>query len=88
MLHQISVENIKCGGCINTIKTALLKNENVQTVDIDKESETISIETKTPSERTTFTQLLSKLGYPEKGQNDFMHKVKSYVSCAIGKVNQ
>ena len=29
MIHTIEVENIKCGGCMNSIKTALLKIENV-----------------------------------------------------------
>lgn len=88
MNFQIQVENIKCGGCMNTITTALLKNQDVEQVEIDKETETISIEAKESTQRSTLVNLLSKLGYPEKGQNDFMHKAKSYVSCAIGRVNQ
>lgn len=88
MNFQIQVENIKCGGCMNTITTALLKNQDVEQVEIDKETETISIEAKESTQCSTLVNLLSKLGYPEKGQNDFMHKAKSYVSCAIGRVNQ
>ena len=43
MTHKIEVENIKCGGCMNSIKTALLKIENVTEVTIDKETDTITI---------------------------------------------
>jgi copper chaperone CopZ len=44
MIHKIEVENIKCGGCMNSIKTTLLKIENVTKVEIDKEIDTITID--------------------------------------------
>lgn len=88
MLHQIQVENIKCGGCMNSIKSALLQTEYVQNVNINKESETILIQTSSFADRNIFVELLSKLGYPEKGRNTFVHKAKSYVSCAIGQVSK
>ncbi|CAM1371493.1 Heavy metal transport/detoxification protein (fragment) [Tenacibaculum litoreum] len=32
---------------------------------------------------------LSKLGYPEAGdKNTMVHKAKSFVSCAVGKINK
>ena len=43
MTHTIEVENIKCGGCVNSITKALLKMEGVKNVSIDKEIETITI---------------------------------------------
>ncbi len=85
MIHNITVENIKCGGCVNSIKTALLKIDGVQNVSIDKETETVTIDGTT--EKTILVQALSKMGYPEKGNNDLLKKAKSYVSCAIGKMN-
>lgn len=30
---------------------------------------------------------LSEMGYPLVGNNDFTHKAKSYVSCAIGRIS-
>ena len=39
--HQIFVENIKCDGCMNSIKTALLKNKGVTAVEIHKEEDKI-----------------------------------------------
>ncbi len=85
MTQSITVENIKCGGCINSIKTALMKIDGVQNVSIDKDTETITIDGM--AERSALVQALSKLGYPEKGNNDLLKKAKSYVSCAVGKMN-
>jgi copper chaperone len=85
MIHYVVVENMKCGGCMNSIKTALMTIKGVEKVNIDKDTETIIIDG-TP-ERESLIQVLSKLGYPEKGDNDFLKKAKSYVSCALGKMN-
>ncbi len=85
MKHIIEVENIKCGGCMNSIKNALTKTEGVSEVSIDKETETIEVESTT--EREKLVKILSDLGYPEKGHNTLLKKAKSYVSCAIGKIN-
>jgi copper chaperone len=86
MTHKIEVENIKCGGCMNSIKTALLKIKNVTDVVIDKEADTILINSNT--DRTIFVDTLSNLSYPEKGHNTLLHKGKSFVSCAIGKITK
>jgi copper chaperone CopZ len=85
MKLQIVVENIKCGGCMNSIQTALLKLENVEKVAIDKETETITITGDV--EKATIVSKLNELGYPEKGDNSIVKKAKSYVNCAIGKLS-
>jgi len=84
MKHEIQVENIKCGGCINSIQTALLKIKGVEKVSIDKESETVSVDGS--MERTSLVEELSRMGYPEKGNNNLLKKAKSFVSCAVGKM--
>lgn len=86
MIHKIEVENIKCGGCMNSIKTALLKIENVIDVTIDKETDTITIDAE--NDRAVFANALSSLGYPEKGHNTLLHKGKSFVSCAVGNLTK
>lgn len=88
MTTSIKVENIKCGGCMNSIKTALLKIANVQEVSIDKETETVYINSSLPIEREEITNQLTKMGYPEKGSNNLLHKAKSFVSCAIGNLTE
>ncbi|WP_286767744.1 MULTISPECIES: heavy-metal-associated domain-containing protein [Sphingobacterium] len=85
MRHNITVENIKCGGCMNSIKTALMKINGVENVSIDKDTETVTIDATV--EKIILINALSKMGYPEKGNNDLLKKAKSYVSCAIGKIN-
>ena len=88
MTTEIKVENIKCGGCMNSIKTALLKMANVQEVNIDKETETVKIDSSLPIDREEITRQLAKMGYPEVGNNNLLHKAKSYVSCAIGNLTE
>ena len=86
MTHKIEVENIKCGGCINSIKTALQKIDNVTEVAIDKKTDTITINSN--SDRAVLVNTLSNLGYPEKGHNTLLHKGKSFVSCAVGNLTK
>lgn len=86
MTHTIEVENIKCGGCMNSIKTALQKIATVSDVEINKETDTIIVNAET--ERELLIETLSKLGYPEKGHNTLLHKGKSLVSCAIGNITK
>lgn len=86
MIYKIEVENIKCGGCMNSIKTALLKIENVTEVGIDKATDTITIDAE--NDRAVFVNTLSSLGYPEKGHNTLLHKGKSFVSCAVGNLTK
>lgn len=88
MTQTITVENIKCGGCMNSIKTALLKMENVQDVAIDKDTETITISGADNMDRESFVNQLFSMGYPEKGNNNLLLKAKSYVSCAIGNLSE
>ncbi len=85
MVHQFEVENIKCGGCANSIKTALLKIHDVQSVEVNKETETITV-TGTAN-ILEIKEKLNSLGYPEKGDNSTIKQMKSFVSCAIGKIN-
>ena len=84
MIHTIEVENIKCGDCMNSIKTALQQMEGVQEVNIDKDTETVTIES--DSDIEPFIQKLNDLGYPQKGNNSLLKKAKSYVSCAVGNL--
>lgn len=84
MEQQFEVENIKCGGCMNSIKTALLKLKGVTGVEINKEIDTILVTGEV--NRELIVDKLNDLGYPEKGNNTLMRKAKSYVNCAIGRI--
>ncbi len=84
--HQIFVENIKCGRCINSIKTALLKNKGVTAVEIHKEEDKVCVTGIAIEKESMVSQLLS-LGYPEKGNNSLLSKAKSFVSFAVGNMS-
>lgn len=86
MEQQFEVENIKCGGCMNSIKTALLKIEGVMAVNISKEIDTITVAG--TANREVIVEKLNDLGYPEKGNNTLIRKAKSYVNCAIGRISE
>ena len=87
MIAEIQIENLKCGGCAATIKKGILAITGVQEVDVDVEKSMVSI----TSENENIEEIkekLSKLGYPEVGdKNTVVHKAKSFVSCAVGRMD-
>ena len=90
MSYEIAVENIKCGGCASTITSRLNKLDGVDDCQVVVESGVISI---SGDEFNTaeVTALLLKLGYPESGTAEGLKaakaKAKSFVSCAVGRIN-
>lgn len=87
MKYSIEVENIKCSGCVNTIKSEVLKISGVKQVLIDLEKETVTVEIdSTDFNKEQIVSKLESLGYPEKGHNNLLNKTKSYISCALGKI--
>jgi len=84
--QEIFVENIKCGGCITSIKQALEKIKGIAKVEIDKEEEKISL-TGDHYKLSEVIDSLNFMGYPQRGDNTIFKQAKSYVSCAIGKMS-
>ncbi len=85
---DIYVENIKCSGCMNTIKGAMLNMKGVESVNIDLETEHIHIEGDQIMEKDTIIKKLASLGYPEVGNNNILRKAVSFVSCAVGRLDK
>jgi copper chaperone CopZ len=85
--HQVIVDNIKCEGCINTIKNNLFKLRGVTSVQVYKDSNKVCI-TGVAIDREEMISKLAALGYPEKGSNNIFRRAKSYVSCAVGNLNE
>lgn len=90
MQHIIEVENIKCGGCANTITGKLGRIEGVDSVDVDIEHGRVTVEAPEASRDLLIATLLAS-GYPKKGSVEGIKaagaKAKSFVSCAIGRIN-
>ncbi len=84
--ETLFVENIKCGGCMKSIKEALKKIAGIQEVEVYKEEEKICI-MDIAINRGLLIEKLAAMGYPEKGNNTMMPKAKSFISCAAGKLS-
>ncbi|MFA6760189.1 MAG: heavy-metal-associated domain-containing protein [Sulfuricurvum sp.] len=91
-MKSFSVANVKCGGCANTIKSALKDEFGEVEIDLSVEPRVISLEIADEDVEKLRSKMLS-LGYPfvdedlnllQKGTT----KAKSFVSCAIGKMGE
>ena len=89
MKTTIEIQNLKCGGCEATIINKLSGLNNVEEVLVNHENGSVNFKYNTPEDLEIVKIALSKLGYPQAGeQNKFPTKAKSYVSCAIGRMNK
>ncbi len=86
---QIEVENIKCGGCENSIVKGVNSVAQVSNLVVDVDKQFISF-TGDASDKQAVVNKLRALGYPEKGSVSGLEagltNAKSYVSCAIGRI--
>jgi len=88
MKYQIQVENIKCGGCVNSVKSKVLKYSGIDSVDVNVEEGTIVIEAGEGFDLTGIKKGLASIGYPESGTGSQLQKARSYVSCMIGRMEK
>ncbi len=90
MNYEISVDNIKCGGCAATIKSKLVQLDGVNSVAVAIEQGIVSIDGEESFLDAVAAELL-RLGYPETGTAEGIRaaaaKAKSFVSCAIGRID-
>lgn len=90
METRIEVENIRCGGCVNTISKKLLEDERISSVNVDIANQTIILESDVDVQQDAVKTLFG-LGYPERGSvsgiESFKEKAISVVSCAIGRID-
>mgnify|MGYP000054634584 FL=1 len=86
---QIEIENLKCGGCENSILKGLATMEAISDVTVSREQNLVSFKGE-PSIREVVAKKLRSMGYPEKdalsGLDAGLANAKSFVSCAIGRV--
>lgn len=90
MSFVIDVENIKCGGCANSIRKGLTEDERITGVEVDIEGGRITLEGDETA-RDEIAMKLAHMGYPEVGSVEGMRaaaaKAKSFVSCAVGRID-
>ncbi len=89
---NFTVSNIKCGGCAKTVKKALASEYGEVFVDLDVHPRVISLRVSEDFNEKDFRKKMKSLGYPFVDENlggfeKVGVKAKSFVSCAIGKMD-
>jgi len=83
----IKVVNIKCGGCENSIKSAL-ESKGFKVLRVDAMKQEVEVEN---GDIETAKKILGSMGYPAEGTKEaesFLKKAQSYVSCMIGRIKK
>ncbi len=90
MEQTIAVENIKCGGCANTIKKKLTEQFSPDTIEVNVEQGEITLAAEALN-MDAIEETLRNIGYPRRGTAEGLDNVKakavSFVSCAIGRMD-
>jgi copper chaperone len=60
----LTLQNIKCDGCVKTIKNAMAQHENIKEVNVVKETGSVTI-TGFNLVNSNIVSELTSLGYPE-----------------------
>lgn len=82
---DLVVENVKCGGCSETIVSALTKIHGVTACEVDVKSGTVTVEGH--PNRLEIVRALESLGFPETGtENTLLMKAKSFVTSAVNRI--
>jgi copper chaperone CopZ len=82
------IENIKCGGCANSIRNAAMQVEGIVAAEVDIENQSVELDSDRPEAIPAVLEKLNRLGYPAAGQNNVLKKARSYVSCALGRLDE
>ena len=86
--ENITIANLSCGGCVNTITKKLTTITGVEKVEVDLETNNVSVNHNETVNREQLTQMLLSIGYPEATEkNGLLTKLKSVTSCLTGKLS-
>ncbi|WP_420601103.1 heavy-metal-associated domain-containing protein [Flagellimonas sp.] len=89
MRTTVKIQNLKCGGCANTVSKKIGSLKNIEDVFVNVETHEVSFGYGRSEDFKVVKKELSKLGYPLEGENNpKISQAKSYVSCAIGRLSK
>lgn len=83
---EFFVDNIKCGGCANTVTKKLNSYTGVADVTVNVEEGRVSFSAHDSLNVEEVQTALARLGYAPRGTSTAFQTAKSYVSCAIGRM--
>ncbi|MDP2176163.1 MAG: heavy metal-associated domain-containing protein [Bacteroidota bacterium] len=86
--EAINILNLSCGGCVNTITKKLREIKGVENVDVNLDTQLVTVACLESIDRTELTEMLKSIGYPEStDNNNIVTQLKSVKSCLIGKLS-
>ena len=89
MKTTLYIQNLKCRGGEATIKHKISALKGISNISFKLQYGTITFDYETNEDIAEVKRLLSNIGYPPFGEkNNLGKKVKSYVSCATGKIKK
>ncbi len=93
MKTQLTVDNLKCGGCAATIRKELKKIKGITEVAVFPEKSEVDVDYQDKADLNLVYERLNALGYPLSGTDQgglekITTNLKSYVSCAIGRLSK
>jgi copper chaperone len=87
MKKEVIIQNLKCGGCATTIGNALNSIQGISETHVNLDENRVEFETESDISFDEAIRKLDSLGYPVNDDvNSLYKKVKSYVSCAVGRM--
>lgn len=85
--YTLKVQNLKCGGCANTITKKIVALDVATNVSVDVEASLVHFTCADEAQLSDIKNVLAHAGYPiEDEANPFSTKAKSFVSCAVGRL--
>lgn len=86
--ENITIANLSCGGCVNTITKRLTTIRGVEKVEVDLQTNMVTVHHHKTTNREQLTEMLESIGYPEATEkNGLLMKMKSITSCLTGKIS-
>lgn len=86
--EHITIANLSCNGCVNTITKKLMILPGIKTVEVNLETNTVSVGHIESVDRNLLIETLLSLGYPEAtAKNGLLTQLKSVTSCLTGKMD-
>lgn len=87
---EFIIDNVKCGGCENTVRKALLAFPDVKEPGVDFKEGKVWFGAPEGFDVQPVKDKLRSLGYPEAGSLSGLAETaayaRSFVSCAVGKL--
>jgi len=89
MNAKLEIQNLKCHGCAHTISSRIKNIDGIDEIIVNNDNNTVAFTYASNQDLEEAKTLLSKLGYPIVGDNNpLAKKAKSFVSCAVGRINK